>query len=39
VIAIPDAKWSERPLACVVFRAVNTATAEDLRAHLAHKFA
>ena len=36
VIAVPDEKWSERPLACVVFRPGKTATAEDLRAHLAH---
>jgi fatty-acyl-CoA synthase len=39
VIAGPDAKWSERPLACVVFRQGKTATADDLRAHLANKFA
>jgi acyl-CoA synthetase (AMP-forming)/AMP-acid ligase II len=39
VIAIPDEKWSERPLACVVFRPGKTATADELRAHLAHKFA
>jgi fatty-acyl-CoA synthase len=39
VIAVPDPKWSERPLACVVFRPGKTATAEDLRAHLANKFA
>jgi fatty-acyl-CoA synthase len=39
VIAVPDEKWSERPLACVVFRPGKTATAEDLRTHLAHKFA
>jgi fatty-acyl-CoA synthase len=39
VIAVPDEKWSERPLACVVFRPGKTATAEDLRAHLSQKFA
>jgi fatty-acyl-CoA synthase len=39
VIAVPDAKWSERPLACVVFRPGKTATADELRAHLAHRFA
>jgi fatty-acyl-CoA synthase len=39
VIAVPDEKWSERPLACVVFRPGKTATAEDLRTHLANKFA
>jgi fatty-acyl-CoA synthase len=39
VIAIPDPKWSERPLACVVFRPGKTATTDELRAHLASKFA
>ena len=39
VIAVADEKWSERPLACVVFRPGKTATADELRAHLAHKFA
>ena len=34
VIAIPDAKWSERPLACVVLKAGQSATAEDFNAHL-----
>ncbi|MBI3372714.1 MAG: long-chain fatty acid--CoA ligase [Betaproteobacteria bacterium] len=39
VIAIPDPKWSERPLACVVLKPGRTATAEELRLHLAVKFA
>jgi len=39
VIAVPDAKWDERPLAAVVLREGQTATAEDLRAFLAPSFA
>jgi fatty-acyl-CoA synthase len=39
VIAVPDEKWGERPLACVVFRAGKTATPEELREHLARHFA
>jgi fatty-acyl-CoA synthase len=39
VIAIPDPKWSERPLACVVFKQGRSATPEELRAHLAGGFA
>ncbi len=39
VIAIPDSKWDERPLAAVVLREGATATAEELRAHLAPDFA
>jgi fatty-acyl-CoA synthase len=35
VIAIPDEKWGERPLACVVFHQGKTASADELRAHLA----
>ena len=34
VIAIPDAKWSERPLACVVWRAGVQATPAELSTHL-----
>lgn len=34
VIAIPDEKWSERPLACVVFKPGQSATAADLNALL-----
>ena len=40
VIAIPDEKWSERPLACVVLRPGRSASAQDLNAHLlTHAFA
>jgi len=38
VIAVPDAKWTERPLACVVLKKSARATPEELRAHLAPKF-
>jgi fatty-acyl-CoA synthase len=38
VIAIPDPKWSERPLACVVFKQGKGATPEELRAHLSSGF-
>ena len=40
VIAIPDEKWGERPLACVVFKPAQQADAAALGAHLlAHGFA
>jgi fatty-acyl-CoA synthase len=40
VIAIPDPKWSERPLACVVLKAGQGASTEELQAHLLrHRFA
>ena len=39
VIAVPDAKWDERPLAAVVLREGATATADELRAFLAPHFA
>jgi fatty-acyl-CoA synthase len=39
VIAVPDAKWDERPLAAVVLREGQTATAEELRDFLAPSFA
>ena len=39
VIAIPDEKWDERPLAAVVLRDGATATGEELRAFLAPNFA
>jgi acyl-CoA synthetase (AMP-forming)/AMP-acid ligase II len=32
VVAIPDEKWSERPLACVVFKPGQTATPDELNA-------
>ena len=39
VIAVPDERWGERPLAVVALHAGATAAAEDLRAHLADEFA
>ena len=39
VIAIPDEKWAERPLACVVLRDGASATADELRDFLAPNFA
>jgi fatty-acyl-CoA synthase len=39
VIAIPDAKWDERPLAAVVLRDGALATDDELRAFLAPNFA
>ena len=39
VIAVPDPKWDERPLAVVVLREGQTATAEELRDFLAPSFA
>ncbi len=40
VIAIPDPKWSERPLACVAFKPGQAAAREALDAHLLqHGFA
>jgi fatty-acyl-CoA synthase len=39
VIAIPDAKWDERPLAAVVLREGATATGDELRDFLAPDFA
>jgi fatty-acyl-CoA synthase len=39
VIAIPDPKWDERPLAAVVLREGEAATGDDLRAFLAPNFA
>jgi fatty-acyl-CoA synthase len=39
VIAIPDDKWGERPLACVVRRDGAQVDAEELRKHLSHEFA
>jgi fatty-acyl-CoA synthase len=34
VIAIPDDKWSERPLACIAFKPGKTAAPQELNAHL-----
>jgi acyl-CoA synthetase (AMP-forming)/AMP-acid ligase II len=39
VIAMPDDRWGERPLAVCVLRAGNEATSEDLRDHLSQHFA
>ncbi len=39
VIAVPHPKWDERPLAVVVLKAGQKATADDLRAHRAPQFA
>src|SRR5207244_3247121 len=39
VIAVPDAKWDERPLAAVVLREGQTATPDELRAFLEPNFA
>jgi acyl-CoA synthetase (AMP-forming)/AMP-acid ligase II len=39
VIAVPDARWDERPLAAVVLREGATATAAELRDFLAPSFA
>jgi fatty-acyl-CoA synthase len=39
VIAIPDERWGERPLAAIVLREGKEATAEDLRSHLAQDYA
>ncbi len=39
VIAIPDEKWGERPLAVVVLREGSEAAPEELREHLSNHFA
>lgn len=39
VIAVPDGRWGERPLAVVVLRDNRQAGADDLREHLAQEFA
>jgi fatty-acyl-CoA synthase len=39
VIAVPDEKWSERPLAVVVFREGQSASPDELREFLAPHFA
>ena len=38
VIGVPHPRWSERPLAAVVLKPGATATADELREHLAPKF-
>jgi fatty-acyl-CoA synthase len=37
VIGVPDEKWDERPLACVVLRPGAALNAAQLRAHLASR--
>jgi fatty-acyl-CoA synthase len=39
VIAVPDEKWQERPMSCVVLRPGMTATAEELHAFLSERVA
>jgi fatty-acyl-CoA synthase len=39
VIAVPDPKWDERPLAVLVLRPGQSATPEELRDYLAPNFA
>jgi fatty-acyl-CoA synthase len=38
VIAVPHSRWGERPLAVVVLKTGESATADELRAHLAPRF-
>ena len=39
VVAVPDERWDERPLACVVLRPGQSATPEELREFLSEKVA
>ncbi|HYV03504.1 MAG TPA: fatty acid--CoA ligase, partial [Blastocatellia bacterium] len=39
VIGVPDEKWDERPLACVVLKEGSAATVDQLRAFLADRVA
>jgi fatty-acyl-CoA synthase len=39
VIAVPDEKWDERPMAIVVLKDGAEATPDDLRSHLSSNFA
>jgi fatty-acyl-CoA synthase len=39
VIAIPDERWGERPLACIVLKQGATASADELRMHVADRVA
>ncbi|HEX3690557.1 MAG TPA: long-chain fatty acid--CoA ligase [Solirubrobacteraceae bacterium] len=39
VIAIPDERWGERPLAVIVVHEEHAVEAEDLKAHLAQQYA
>ena len=38
VVGVPDERWQERPVACVVLRTGTTAGAEELIAFLAPRF-
>jgi fatty-acyl-CoA synthase len=38
VVGVPHAKWSERPVAAVLLKSGQSATATELRAHLAERF-
>jgi fatty-acyl-CoA synthase len=39
VVAVPDEKWQERPLCCVVLRPDASATPEELRSFLSERVA
>jgi fatty-acyl-CoA synthase len=39
VIAVPDPKWTERPLACVIFRNGQEASGSELKSFLLKRFA
>ena len=39
MIAVPDEKWAERPLACVVLKDGSAASADELREFIAPQFA
>jgi fatty-acyl-CoA synthase len=39
VIAVPDERWGERPLACVVFKPGAATSPDELQAHLVDKVA
>jgi fatty-acyl-CoA synthase len=39
VIAVPDEKWDERPMAIVVLKDGTEASADELREHLSSNFA
>ncbi len=39
VIPVPDARWDERPLACVVVKAGGSVTSAELREHLSSRVA
>jgi fatty-acyl-CoA synthase len=39
VLGVPDERWDERPLACVVLKPGSTATVEELRVFLSNRVA